>query len=186
MRPRRSVIEWRRVVFAHPTINAKVKVYLLYLADRMDDNRTVKVRRSDVAAALGTSERRIDDWNTAARNAGLLDVVRRGQKHVVAEYQGLFPEPLSATKSSALSEPESPSVPGQITARNRRAENGQITARNRRAENGLSATPGGRTYISQPPARPTAARPPNAPACTRCGEALPCRCSSSSRKVSSA
>jgi hypothetical protein len=100
----------------------------VYLADHMRTDRTVCIPRQRVADALGCSERRINDWNTAARDAGLLDVVVRGQKHVTAIYVGLFPEPLSGTKSSPLR-----------------------TTENQPPESGLSGTPGGPTTSKRPP-----------------------------------
>ena len=123
MRSRRTVDEWRKAVFGHPNITDKTRVYLLLLADYMRPDRTVCVPRSTIAKSLGKAERRIDDRNKEAKDAGLLDTVVRGQKHVTAVYVGLFPEALSATKSSVL-----------------RDVNIQ------RAEDGLSATPGGRTF----------------------------------------
>lgn len=109
------------MVFRHP-VPAKVKVYLLFLADHMKADRKVSVPRRTVAGALGCSERRVNDWNTTAVRAGLLDVVVRGQKHVTAVYQGLFPDSLSGTKSSPLR-----------------------TTENQPPENGFSGTPGGPT-----------------------------------------
>lgn len=123
---RLTVELWRRRVYGARTITDKVKVYLLFLADHMGLDRKVKIPRDQVAEALGVSVRRIDERNTAAIRAGLLTKVSRGQKGAFAVYQATVPTPFSATKSSALMRDGS-----------------------QRPETQFSATPGGRTYVTE-------------------------------------
>jgi len=99
---RRTVEDWRRVVLRSQSISNPVRVLLLYLADRMFADRKVSVPRTTIAQDLGVSERRVTARVSAARNAGFLDTVVRGQKHVTAVYQGLFPVDLRGTSTSPL------------------------------------------------------------------------------------
>lgn len=147
-------------MFSAP-VTAKVKVYLLYLADHMRADRTVSIPRRHVAVALGASERRVDDWNTAARQVGLLDVVVRGQKGVTAVYVALFPEPFSATKPSALNSPETVALKPPS-----------------------ARTPGVAPREGDHP--PIGTQQQHPPHCSRCAQAQPCRCSHSERQARNA
>jgi hypothetical protein len=77
-------------VFRHRGIKDSTRVLLLWLADRMDANRKVRVPREEVAEALGLSSRRVAERVRDAREAGLLTVVTRGQKGRTAVYQGTY------------------------------------------------------------------------------------------------
>ncbi len=85
---------------------------LLFLADRMTQDRRVSVPRSTLATALRVSERRITERIKEAHEHGFLSTVRRGQKGITAVYQGLFPDaqgadsrPLKAGFSESESSP---------------------------------------------------------------------------------
>lgn len=127
MRPRKTVDEWRTAIF-RARVSDSTKVYLLKLADHMRTDRTVSVPRATVARELGRSERRITERTKEAHEAGLLDTVVHGRKHVTAVYVGLFPNALSGTKSSPLR-----------------------TTGNRPPESGLSGTHGGPTSSKRSP-----------------------------------
>lgn len=107
MSRRRTVEDWRRAVFAAPPehLSDGARVLLLYLADHMRADRTVSLPRHKMARDLNRSERRIGEKLREALGEApnrvnqhrYLDRVVRGQKHVQAVYQGLFPEALSRT-----------------------------------------------------------------------------------------
>lgn len=113
MPERYTVEDWRRAVFRDPHISDSTRVLLLLLADSMSPT-TLKVRvpRDKLARALNRSDRRLAErlreavaespkWGPNERACRLehrlLDRVSRGQKHVMAEFQGLIPSGLSKT-----------------------------------------------------------------------------------------
>lgn len=91
----RTVEEWRTAILKAEGLKSGPRLYLAYLGEHMDSRRRVARPRDLIARDLGVSSRTIDNWNTAAVRAGVLDVIERGQKGVTAVYQGLFPDPLS-------------------------------------------------------------------------------------------
>lgn len=102
MRPKRSVADWRNVVFRSTAITDSVRVVLLLLAEYMREDLTVSVPRRTLSTRLGKSERRVSQRIADAHEAGFLDTVVRGQKYTTAVYAATFPNPLSVTVSSTL------------------------------------------------------------------------------------
>lgn len=116
MRPRKTVEQWRRLVFRAPVTDA-TRVLLLLLADEMRADLTVCVPRSELARRLDRSERRIQERIKEAKERDLLATIVRGQKHVTAVYGATFPDALRGTESSTLRGPKSVTLrnghPGQ-------------------------------------------------------------------------
>lgn len=82
---------WRAEVVRSPRITDSVRVVLLVLAEHMTDAGYVSVPRSRLAAELNRSPRRITERIEKAREAGFLDVVRRGMPGRTAEYVATMP-----------------------------------------------------------------------------------------------
>jgi hypothetical protein len=101
-RARQSVSDWRRAVYASRRLPDSVRVLLLLLADHMGADRRVSIPRTDLAAMLGISERRVTQRVTEAHTHGFLTTIVRGQKGVTAIYQGLFGEAFRGTATSPL------------------------------------------------------------------------------------
>jgi hypothetical protein len=124
---RRSLGEWRRMVYRSPLLSDPQRVVLLLLADHMRADRKVSVPCCDLAAVLGKSERRIGHRIGEAIERGFLVRVKRGQKGVTAEYQGTFPNAVSVTPgvpaetafSRTATSPlrKAPGVPAETTVR---------------------------------------------------------------------
>lgn len=143
MRPRRSVEDWRRAVFGSRSISDKVRVLLLYLADRMDSNRKVSVPRSEVAVALGVSERRVSERVTDAHAAGFLVTVTHGQKGVTAVYQGTWPDP----QRDSMSPPDN-GLHAARAAVERLSDRGLVDVPLKPAKSAFSGTYGGPTITT--------------------------------------
>ncbi len=101
-RVRRTAEDWRRVVFRarwvvtpdgqEHKVRAETSLTLLYLADFMTIDRQVSRGRHLIARDLGMSEASVKRRVAEAHTLGFLSTVRRGQKGITAEYQGLFPK----------------------------------------------------------------------------------------------
>lgn len=102
---KRSVEEWRRVVFRSHRLKGNVQVLLLLMAEYMRSDRHVSVPRSELAARLGIHEQRVADRIKVARDRGFLGIVSRGYREHTAEYQGTFPNPeAESVRSSSTQE----------------------------------------------------------------------------------
>ena len=97
MSRRRTIDDWRAVVFKSRNIKDSTRVTLLLLADRMNAGRVVSVPLVQVAAALGKSERTVLRHISDAHDKGLLDTVSKGYIGHTAVYQGVFPDVESMT-----------------------------------------------------------------------------------------
>lgn len=84
--------QWRKAILKADGIKAGPRLYLTYLAEHMNSKRIVRRPRHLIARDLGVSIRTVDYWNTAAIEGQFLSIVRRGQKGVTAEYEGLMPD----------------------------------------------------------------------------------------------
>lgn len=89
-----TAAEWKALVYRHrgPGVSNGVRVLLIYLADRMEADRTVSVPRSTIARDLGVSEREVTARVKAARDAGLLDTVIPARRCAAAVYRGISEE----------------------------------------------------------------------------------------------
>lgn len=95
---------WRREVFRTALITDSVRVALLALADGMDADGKVSMKREDLAEMIGRHSRKVDERYKAAMSAGYLLRVSRGQKHRPAVYQATLPDRLSATHGGRTEE----------------------------------------------------------------------------------
>jgi len=92
----RTVQEWRAEVFRYRTsgtpLSDAARVFLLYLADHMHADRTVKRARRIIARDLGVTPRTITRYVEQATNVGFLSCVQAPKKdRTAAVYQGIFP-----------------------------------------------------------------------------------------------
>jgi hypothetical protein len=83
---------WRSEVLRATRITDSVRVVLLILADSMTDAGYVSVPRSELAATLNRSPRRVTERLELAREAGYLAVVRPAMPGRTAEYVATLPE----------------------------------------------------------------------------------------------
>lgn len=88
---RRTVADWRSVVFQHRGISNGTRVLLLILADHMKRDGVVSQSRQQIARALGVTPRRITERVSEAHEAGLLDTLVHGKPGTTAVYKMLFP-----------------------------------------------------------------------------------------------
>lgn len=107
MTRRRTVDDWRAVVFKTKHIKDSTRVTLLLLSERMNANRIVSVPLVQMARALGKSERSLLRHISDAHEKGLLSTVERGYIGHTAVYQGVFPDAESMTTVVTHSEPKS-------------------------------------------------------------------------------
>ena len=105
MRPRRTVDQWRTVVYKSAAISDAVRVYLLKLSEHMKADLSVSVPRSQLARELNRHEQRIAERTRAAIGARLLDPVSPGYKGHTAVYNAVFPDPPAVAKGT---EPQYP------------------------------------------------------------------------------
>jgi hypothetical protein len=112
---RRGVDAWRREVYQSPRISDATRVLLLLMAEHMDRDRKVCVKRVELARELQRHEQRISERIGAAHKAGYLTTVSPGYRGHTAVYEGLFPDPVSVGKvtdpEDALGAPQRYPIP---------------------------------------------------------------------------
>lgn len=82
---------WRREVFRTALITDSVRVALLALADEMDADGMVSVKREDLAGMIGKSGRRASDRITTAIEKRFLERLSRGQRNGAGRYRATLP-----------------------------------------------------------------------------------------------
>lgn len=106
MRHRKTVDQWRAVVYRSASISDAVRVYLLRLSEHMKADLTVSVPRTQLARELNRHEQRIAERTRAAIAADLLDTISPGYKGHTAVYKAMFPDRVAAPKGTDLQYPK--------------------------------------------------------------------------------
>ena len=118
---------WTREVKRTPAVADACRVLLLVLGAHMDPTGLVSLKRCDLAAELGRSERRVAERLEQAVTVQFLTRMRRGQKGVTAVYRASLP----------VAQQDGPQHPERLSAR-------RTTAPRDSAVKPFSRTPGGR------------------------------------------
>lgn len=103
MSRKRTVEDWRQVVFRSRQIKDSTRVVLLFLSDYAKTrDMTVSVPRSTIAERLGKSERVISARIADAHAHDLLDTVSHGHRGRTAVYAITFPDRERVSSSNTL------------------------------------------------------------------------------------